>query len=298
MPRTARILAILSCLCPALAAAGEDMLRVYVSIEPLQYFVERVGGDWVNAEVVVGAGQRPETYEPTPRQIAALAQADAFFGVGMPLETAWRRQLRQFGARGGEWVDLSIGLLPEGEADDHDSEHGSGAAADGAHHHHGGMDPHVWLSPANGRYMAGVIADVLSRLDPGHAGLFEANAENLRAELTSLDDEIAALLAAAGVDQFLVYHPAWGHFARDYGLTQIAIESDGKEPGPRSLAGVIREAKNLGVRTIFVDPRHSPRLAETVAEAIDGRLVVLDPLAYDYIDNLRSAAQAIAASRP
>lgn len=296
MPSTVRILAALLCLWPvfSLAARGEAV-QVYVSIEPLQYLVEQVAGERVDVGVVVDAGQRPETYEPTPRQIAALAQADVFFGVGMPLEAAWRRQLRETASSRLQWVDLADGLPDQDDAHDHDEEADAGAA-DG-HGHHGGIDPHVWLSPANAQHMASVIARELGRVDPEYAGRYMENAQHLRAELAALDREIAGLLAESGVDTFLVYHPAWGHFARAYGLRQISIEAEGKEPGPRGLVEVIRQAREAGIKTIFVDPRHSPGLAETVAESIDAQLEVLDPLAYDYPDTLRRAARAIAASR-
>lgn len=296
MPSTVRILAAVLCLWPALSlAARGEAVQVYVSIEPLQYLVEQVAGERADVGVVVDAGQRPETYEPTPRQIAALAQADVFFGVGMPLEAAWRRQLRETASSRLQWVDLADGLPDQDVAHDHDEEADAGAAY--GHGHQDGIDPHVWLRPANAQHMASVIARVLGRVDPEHAGRYMENARHLRAELAALDREIAGLLAESGVDTFLVYHPAWGHFARAYGLRQISIEAEGKEPGPRGLVEVIRRAREAGIRTIFVDPRHSPGLAETVAESIDARLEVLDPLAYDYPDTLRRAARAIAASR-
>lgn len=302
MRHTVRILAALLCLWPVFSlAARSEAVQVYVSIEPLQYLVEQVAGERVDVGVVVAAGQRPETYEPTPRQIGALAQADIFFGVGMPLEAAWRRQLRETASSRLQWIDLADGLPEQGDAHagndahDHDDEEET-RAADG-HGHRDGMDPHVWLSPANAQQMVSVIARVLGRVDPEHADQYTENAGNLRVQLQALDREITGLLAESGVDSFLVYHPAWGYFARDYGLRQISIESEGKEPGPRGLVGVIRQAREAGIRTIFVDPRHSQGLAETVADAIGARLEVLDPLAYDYPDNLRRAARAIAASR-
>lgn len=295
LPRTGRILLSLLCLWPALSmGTGDDPLRVHVSIKPLQYLVERVGGVRVDVGVVVRAGQSPETYEPTPREIGALAEADVFFGVGMPLEAAWRRQLRQSDSSRPEWIDLSEALPAHGET--HEHENSDDRPADGEHDRHDGMDPHVWLSPANAQRMAASIFDVLGRLDPVNIELFEENAADLKAELQSLDQDIAALLAGSGVEAFLVYHPAWGHFARAYGLKQISIEAEGKEPGPRGLVEVVHRAEEYGIRILFIDPMHSDRLARTVADAIGARLVVLDPLAYDYLDNLRRAARAIAAS--
>lgn len=293
-PFFVRILAVFVALWPALSmAAGSDPVRAHVSIKPLQFLVEQVGGGRVEVAVVVAAGQSPETYEPTPRQISGLAEADVFFGVGMPLEPVWRRQLRQTGSSTPIWVDLADAL--PGDPDAHDD--GENEAAAGTHRHHGGIDPHTWLSPANAQHMATDIADALAAIDPANADRYRANAETLRTELTALDREIWETLADSGVDAFLVYHPAWGHFARAYDLEQISIESEGKEPGPRGLVEVIQQAEEKQIRTLFIDPMHSDRLARTVADAIGARLEILDPLALDYFDNLRRAARAIADSR-
>lgn len=286
-----RFFLALCCLWPVYAMPGEQPVEVQVSIEPLRFFVERVGGERVRVGVVVEAGRAPETYDPGPRQIAALSDARVFFGVGMPLEAAWRRQLRAPDSGGPEWVDLSQGAdAVESHAD------GGHDAEPAPHRHDQGDDPHLWLDPLRAERMVSDIAEVLARLDPGDAALYRGNAGRLRTELESLHQELSGLLAGSGVDTFLVYHPAWGHFARTFGLRQLAIETEGKEPGPRGLADVIAEARQAGVRVVFVNPRRGRRLAQTVAEAVGARLEVLDPLAYDYFENLRAAARAIAAS--
>lgn len=273
---------MLCLLVPALfaapAGAGQP-LQAFVSIEPLQYLVKQVGGERVSVTVVVRGSQRPETYEPSPRQTAALAEADIFFGVGLPLEKAWRKQVGVATARSLEWIDLSDGL--EG--------------VDGGHDHgHDGIDPHLWLSPEHARRMAATIRDALMRLDDEGRDEYRRNALELDRSLQALDAEIEEILSASDVRVFLVFHPAWGHFARDYGLEQLAIESEGKEPGPRAMIEVIHRAREHGIRTVFVDPRHATRLAETVAEAIGANVEMLDPLAPDYPANLKRAALAIA----
>lgn len=277
-------------LWPAWPAAAQDAgLNIYVAVEPLQYLVERVGGAHVHVESLVRAGQDPETYEPTLRQIAALSRADAFFGVGMPLEAAWRRRLPGTSSRLPRWTDLSRGLMDAKGRVLEDAGQSDGADA------HAGHDPHVWLSPLNARQMASSIADVLAVLDPTHAPRFEANTSSLQTDLETLDREIRAILGGSGVRAFLVFHPAWGYFARTYGLEQIAIESGGSEPGPRTLTEVIRRAERRGIRTVFVDPAHATRLAEAVAAELGGATRSLNPLSYDYMNNLRKAARDIAA---
>ncbi|MBS1269615.1 MAG: High-affinity zinc uptake system binding-protein ZnuA [Gammaproteobacteria bacterium] len=291
MPRgTFRFFLGVFCLYSASVGAQDPPLRVYASIEPIEYFVMQVGGDRVSVQVVVQAGQRPETYEPTPRQVTALAQADVFFGVGLPLEAVWRKQLRGATSRPPQWVDLTAALEEGGGQVD--VEHGE--TISDAHNRKGNLDPHSWLSPVNARHMVSMIGNDLSRLEPAHGGRFEANAAKLRAVLDALHKEIAAVLRESGVESFLVFHPAWGHFAQTYGLEQIAIESGGKEPGPRRLTEVIRRAKDEGIRSVFVDPRRDRRLAEIVAGAIGGDVELLNPLSRDYVNNLRRAAQAIA----
>lgn len=278
-------------LLPALSqGVAAEPLRVFVGIEPLQYLVAEVGGEGVDVTVVVKGNQRPETYEPSPRQIAALASADVFFGVGMPLENAWREQLRVSGGRSPGWVDLSAGL--NGARHEPAPDEGGSMEA----HAHGEFDPHVWLSPVHAQRMAMKIGDVLSELAPGRRDYFRRNAAALRNALAELDREIQSIIDASGVEAFMVFHPAWGHFARRYGLEQIAVESGGKEPGTRAMIEVIDRAKAAGIRTLFVDPRHSTRLAETVAESIGAGIRMIDPLSPYYMQNLRRAARAIAAS--
>lgn len=295
MSRMLQLLLAVFVLLPGVAAAQNEPLKVYAGIGPIQYLVDRVADSGVDARVLVGAGQRPETYEPTPRQIAALAGADVFFGVGMPLEAAWRRQLRAATGQRPEWIDLSRVV---DEMDHDQGSHEAMAEDTGAsgHEHHPGRDPHVWLNPRNARRMVSTISETLGRLRPASADRYTANAEKLNRELDALHGDIQSIFDQSPVDAFLVFHPAWGHFADAYGLEQLAIEKEGKEPGPRSFAEVIGKAKAAGIRTVFLEPQHDTRLAETVAGAIGASVDVLDPLAYDYISNLREAARAIAGS--
>jgi zinc transport system substrate-binding protein len=269
------LLATLGLAGPGLAAA----LPVFVSILPQKYFVERVGGERVAVSVMVGPGQSPATYEPTPRQMAALSRSRLYFSIGVGFEDTWMKRLQ------AAYPDLrvvpmqrGVGLLPL-----------AGASGEPR-----GTDPHVWNSPQRVKLMATNVRDALIRADPANRREYESNHRAFVAELDNLDRDIRTILVPAKGKAFLVFHPAWGYFAKDYGLRQIPIEAEGKEPGAKALARVIDLGRREGAKVIFVQSQFSRRTAETVAAAIGARIVAVDPLAEDYPQNLRRVARAFA----
>jgi zinc transport system substrate-binding protein len=276
-------------------------LTVFASVLPIRTFVEQVGGERVDARVMVLPGQSPATYDPSPRQVAALAEAALYLRVGVPFEDAWMRRIR---AANPEMVvvDLRQGLplrpLEEHDHDhdhgDHDHDHDSGPGdADGSGE---AMDPHVWTSPVLARAMTAVIRDQLTALDPAGGEVYRANRAAYAAELDGLDAELRAMLDALDNRRFMVYHPAWGYFAETYDLTQIPIEREGKEPGPRRLTGLIEQARAFDIRLILVQAQFDERAARQVAKSIGGRVETVDPLAPDYVATLRRLGRLIAAA--
>ena len=165
---------------------------------------------------------------------------------------------------------------------------------EGEDHDEHGLDPHTWLSPLLAKRQAQIIRDALIEADPGGREEYEAGYRNLAAELGSLHEEIAAALAPFRGEEIFVYHPAYGHFTDEYGLRQVAVETGGSEPSAQQLARLIERARERQVRIIFVQPQFSRTGAEAVAEAIGGVVVPLDPLAEDYVENLREMARKIA----
>lgn len=274
------LLAALSLSCHVRAA---EPLLVAVSLLPQQTFVERIGGSHVHAIVLVPPGKSPATYEPTPQQMAAVAGSRLVFRIGVPFENAWLPRLAQV-APAAKVVDLRDGLtlrsvdLP------------AGAAA----HPGGAPDPHVWLSPPLVMRMADRIRDELVAQLPQAKAEIEANHARFVADLKVLDADIRSRLADKLQRKFMVYHPSWGYFADAYGLTQMPVEAGWKEPGPRTLQRVIEAARRNDVRVIFVQPQFSSKEAETVAQAIGGEVVAVDPLAADYFDNLHRVADIFA----
>jgi zinc transport system substrate-binding protein len=261
------------------ASEASTPLPIFVSIPPQKYFVERVGGERVAVSVMVGPGQSPATFEPTPRQMTVLSQARIYFSIGVVFEDTWmKRILAANSTLSAVPMRRGITLLPLT---------GPGGKPTG-------MDPHIWTSPQRVKIMAATIRDALIEADPVHRGDFESNYRAFSAELDTLDRDILAILASAKGKPFMVFHPAWGYFANDYGLRQIPIEAEGKEPGARTLAQVIDLGKREGVKVIFVQTQFSRRTAESVATAIGARVVGVDPLAENYPQNLLRAAHAFA----
>ncbi|MEN8174424.1 MAG: zinc ABC transporter substrate-binding protein [Pseudomonadota bacterium] len=268
---------------------GVPRIKVFVSVLPQKYFVERVGGDAVEVDVLVGPGRNPATYEPTPRQMVSLGEAQLYFRIGVPFEVVWMDRIRAAHPR-LQTVDCRDGIAV-GERDfDQPTRRTNAHAA----RHPDGPDPHIWTDPALVKIVAGTIRDALIAAAPRHREQFEANYREFAADLDELDGEIRRILSDAGQRRFMVFHPAWGYFALAYGLEQIAIEHEGKTPAARSLTTLIEQARQEGIKVIFTQAQFSAQSAETLARAIGGRVVSLDPLAEPYLDNMRRVASAFA----
>jgi zinc transport system substrate-binding protein len=278
-------LLILTCLLAlaTLSTAQAAPLQVVVSILPQQYFVERIAGPRAEVLTLVQPGDNEATYTPGPATLASLDGAKVWFTMGVHFEDAWLKRITRDRPE-MEVVPVYAGLpLRRTEQSIVSGDH----ARDGSHGHAGRPDPHAWTDPRLAARMVERIAETLARLDPGGAGEFADNAAELRAELMALHEEIAVRLAPVQGRAFIVFHPSWGYFADAYGLTQLPIEVGGHEPGPRGLAEVIRRGRAAGVQAVFVQQQFSQRSALAVAQALGAQLVEADPLALDYIDNLR-----------
>jgi len=272
----------------AQALAADARLHVVAGIQPHAWFLERLGGDAVAVTVLVGPGQTPETFEPTPRQMAGLGEADLLLRAGVPFERSLLPRVARAFPR-LEVVDTLAGVaLRPWE------EHAGHGGGDTHAHDHGETDPHAWLDPQRARGIARNIAAALARRDPARAVAYEARRAALDSELVALDAELSATLAPWRGRAFYVFHPAFGYLADRYGLRQAAIQAGGREPTPRELAAVIDAARRDGVRVLFVQPQYAPRSARKVADALGARLEEIDDLARDYPQNLRRLAAALA----
>ncbi len=270
--------------------AWSKPLLVAATILPIQYFVQRVGGERVQVEVLVPPGKNHETYEPTPREIAALSRARVFFQVGLPLETPLLPKL-QHSKQPLLLVDLRRGI-PMRTLDVHETEFES-AHDHAPHASSGSPDPHIWLAPELAAIQAATIAEALSAVDPAGSAYYANRRDAFIRELKQLHQDLTRILKPVKGGTLFVYHPAYGYFADAYALHQVPVEIEGKEPTPRELAGFIKRARKDHVRIIFVQPQFSQRAAQTLAQTLQAAVLPLDPVPGDYTAYLRSIAQQI-----
>lgn len=272
---------------------GAEPIQVFVSVLPQKYFVEKIGSHLVNVSVMVLPGANPHSYEPKPDQMRAISKAMVYFTIGVPFETVWLGRIASSNKKMLiVHTDTGIQKIPMKAHHQHEPvARGTGdppkPPETGRSH---APDPHVWTSPPEVKVIAANIRKALEEIDPVNAAFYRTNYEEFLKEINSIDSELKEIFQGKSGLGFMVYHPAWGYLARTYGLEEIPIELEGKEPKPAQLKGLIQEARRRNVRVIFVQPQFSKKSAETIAKAIDGEVVSADPLHPDWAANLREQA--------
>lgn len=259
---------------------SDSKLSVWVTIQPQKFLVEAIGGDLVDVQVLVRPGMSPENYAPSVQEMARLAKADAYWGIGMPLEKTIVQKISDLNQRT---------LIVEAEIHEshvHSHEHHAGCV-------HGDQDPHTWMDPAKMIAFSVELEDVLKQLAPEDSAVFADNAEALREKLEDLDATLTAQLLPYVGRAFYINHPSLGHFAERYGLTQFSIEQAGSSPSARRVADLIQSAKNDHVGAIFTQPEFGRSSADILAQALGLDVVEVDPLAADYIENMLSIGRQL-----
>jgi zinc transport system substrate-binding protein len=267
-------LVVLVAVCFLAAPASADDVKVVVTVPPLAGLVEAIGGEHVDVESLLTPTDNPHTYDPTPRQVAAASEADLFVGAGAQFEV--QLMARLVAARPG-FPAISV----------------AAAGATGEEGDHEDMDPHVWLSGPTVKKAARIIGAALAQINPENGASYQANLDRFLEQAGEVDHRVGMQLAPYADQPFLVYHPAFGYFAEAYGLRQLAVEQEGHDPAPRQLQETIEEAQAAGVKVIFVQPQFDPHAAEAVRAAIEGEVVILDPLKRDVLGNLKDIADAL-----
>lgn len=277
-------------------------MNVVVSIVPQKSFVEEIGKDLVNVEVMVNPGQNPHSYEPKPSQMKAIAKGDIYFYIGTEFENIW---LEKFKSQNNKlnFIDSAKGIekitmAEHHHHEDHDEEEHHDEETnheDHDEHHHDGLDPHVWTSPSNVKIIAKNIFDALVENDSKNKQTYEKNYNLFIKKVEDTDKKIKEILSSISKDStFLVFHPAWGYFAKEYNLEQVAVEVEGKEPKPKELAKILEEAREEKVKAIFAQPEFSDKSAKIIARELDIKVLKVSPLAQNWSENLIELAKAIA----
>lgn len=269
-------------------ANKNDKIIVYATIQSQKEMIEAVGGDKVTVNIIVPPGDSPHTRDLTPSQLTDLAKARIYVMVGSGVE---------FEVKSIDKIrDLNKNMIVI------DSSKGIELISIGFHAHEGeelhseeegGKDPHIWNSIKNGKTMVQNIYDGLILVDPDNKEYYFKNRDEYIMKLDEADQYIVNELTDIPNRSFMIFHPSWGYFSRDYNLTQIAIEVGGKEPTLQSLSHTIEEAKEENIKTVFVSPGFSSKAAEIITKEIGGKTEVLDPLAENYIENLKITANKI-----
>lgn len=261
---------------------------ITVTLLPQKYFVDRISGKKFDVNVMIPPGHNPATYSPTPIQLRTVNHSVLYLRSGYILfETAWLNNIIS-NIPGIKVVDTSKGVdFIKGNPD---------------HHHDGnmsdqdpktGIDPHIWLSPKAVKIQVKNILDAIIEIDNSNRSFYEKNYNDFINDINLLDQEIATLLKSKQMRKFMVFHPAWGYFARDYGLEQFSVEGEGKSPSPGEIKNAIDTARKEDIHIIFIQKQFDSNIARAIAEDIKGEVIVLDPLAEDWLDNMKKLAKSL-----
>ena len=275
-----------------LMACGDkrtDERIVSVPIEPQRYFAEKIAGDKFKINCVVPAGQSPETYDPTPQQMVQVGKSQGYLRIGsIGFEQAWMDNIRNNNP-GLKVFDLSEGIdllkSPE-EEEEHDHHH--------HHHHPGGVDPHTWSSISGAKVIAKNTLDAFVSLDSENKEYYQANYEQLTKEIEETEKTVSGLLRSLDNKTFIIYHPALTYLANEYGLTQLCIEMDGKEPSPAQLKELVETAREHNAKVVFIQREFDQKNAELIAKETGCRLIPINPLDYDWGKEMIHIAKSLA----
>ncbi len=270
-----------------------DKIGVLVTIVPQAEMVEAIGGKYIDVTIMVPAGKSPHSFEPTPEQMIKVAQATAYFkvGSGVEFEISYMDTILEQNSD-LEVFDCSknINVISFNEhygmkfynMTDKNQNQELG---------NNGTDPHVWTSPINFIKMTEVVYEGLVQIDPEHQTEYYSNYQTYISKLETLNTNISTLLQPYAGKSFMVYHPAWGYFGDTYHLKMIAIEDEGKQPGPAGINAIISQAREQNITVIFVAPQYDTSSAETIASEIDGKVIFANPLMTNYEETITRLAE-------
>lgn len=270
---------------------GGNQLSVTVSIFPQKYFVEQIGGRFVDVNVMIATGMSHESYSPTPRQLQELGHSKAYIQIGeLGFEKIWMPKIIAMN-RGMKVYNCSEGIQYRRFAGEKEEIQQSHNPSD-----YSIFDPHVWMCPRDVKIIATNILKELSELDPAHRREYQQNYKAFIDKVNSVKQLADLKLGGHKGAKFMIFHPALGYLAEDYQLQQISIETEGKEPSARHLQMVIDQARASGIKVIFVQKEFSVSQSETISREIGGKVIQLDPMAYDWDGQMRKVITDLSAA--
>lgn len=305
---------------------------ITVTIQPQSYFVKQIAQDTAEVNVMVPPNAEPHSYEPKPQQMKALEKSDIYFTIGLYEEAKWIEKFKKTYPnlnvvptdKGIEKIAMAKHShhdhdehdhddhddhdhAKHDDHDDHDHDHAKHDEHDHDHakhddhddhdheehgHHHPSLDPHIWVDPISAKTIAKNMTDELVKKYPQNSDLYKANLKKFEEKCDKLDAFIKDSLKDIKSREFIVYHPSWGYYAKQYNLKQIPVEVEGKEPKMKDLAELIEEAKEHHVKVIFVQPNFSQKSAKLVAEATNSKVISINHLSADWENELRKTTEA------
>jgi zinc transport system substrate-binding protein len=252
------------------ATSAFSKLNIIVSISPEVEFVQKIGGDKVETFLMVESGSSPHTYEPKPSQMRILSKAKLYLAIGVEFEKSWLNRF-QSQNRDLKIIDISKDIK---RIDN---------------------NPHIWTAPHNVKIIANNIFEALSSNDKENREYYRENLKQYLKEIDSIDKKIRETLTYTPKGcKFMVFHPAWGYFANEYNLEELAIEIDGKAPKPRELIDIIKKARAENIKVLFTQPEFSDKTAQIIAKTLKLKVIKISPLAKNWGQNLIKLAKAIA----
>ena len=259
-------------------------MTVVSSIAPIEAIVKQIGGEYIDSRVMVPQGASPHTYEPKPSQMRDISRAKLYFAIGVEFEDIWLKKFANLNPK-MKIIRLDEGIQKYPMVSHH-------------HNEEGGLDPHIWTSIDNLRVIAKKIAKALESEDKKHSSYYQKRLKEYLNYLDSVKQKIASIISQKrGSRTFMVFHPSWGYFAREFNLKMISMEIEGKEPTPKELINLIKEAKDSHISAVITQPEFSDKKAKLLAREIGVPVVALSPLSENIADRLLKLAKAISGER-
>ena len=283
-------------LCFTIGCGGEKLpqkaagkITVFTTIDPIADLVSKIGGEFVDVQILVPSGRDPHLFEPSPKQMLSLSRASLFFTIGLPLENTLKSKFNQ--NMSPKFNNIGKGVSKRvlaGHDHHHDHDHGHASCS--------ATDPHIWLGYKQVKVMVANIASQLGLLLPKHADQLTINLAAFLKELDLVHQEISISLKPFKGSSIVVFHPSFGYFTDTYGLKQKSIEFEGKAPTPKRFAELVRSINKEKTTVLFIQPQFNQDHGKSIAQAVGAEVGVLDSLAPDVLANYREMAKNISAA--